>query len=101
MNSYCLLLAGTDGKEAQVDHLIGEFSSDNSRVLAGKPKLFLFQACRGGTFLYHINEIILRSLRFFTVCVYELSPFDLAPIFKYDKKETTNDTIELCLNDFY
>ena len=47
-------LKGRDGKEVKLDDLINQFSSDNCPALAGKPKLFLIQACRGGNLNYNV-----------------------------------------------
>ena len=41
-------LQGSDGRMTSVEHLMAEFFSSNSPTLRGKPKVFIFQSCRGG-----------------------------------------------------
>ena len=42
------ILAGRDSSETTVDKLAAVFNSEQCKELAGKPKIFIIQACRGG-----------------------------------------------------
>ena len=42
------ILAGRDSSETTVDKLAEVFNSEQCKELAGKPKIFIIQACRGG-----------------------------------------------------
>lgn len=41
------LVFGTDGRKVPNEWILGQFNNDNCPNLKGKPKLFIFQACRG------------------------------------------------------
>ncbi|KAH7713073.1 cell death protein CED-3 [Aphelenchoides avenae] len=41
-------LTGTDCKPLKIEKFVGAFHGDKAPLLAGMPKLFFFQACRGG-----------------------------------------------------
>lgn len=43
-------LTGTDCKPLKIEKFVGAFHGDKAPLLAGMPKLFFFQACRGGKF---------------------------------------------------
>ena len=42
-------LLGVDGEPINQHIFLSCFNANNSPDLAGKPKIFIFQACRGGT----------------------------------------------------
>lgn len=41
-------LTGSDGKSVKINAFLEPFYSSRATGLAGKPKIFIFQACRGG-----------------------------------------------------
>ena len=41
------LVFGTDGRKVPNEWILGQFDNENCPKLKGKPKLFIFQACRG------------------------------------------------------
>jgi len=45
------VMFGVDGKYIRPEHVLSCFDNRNCPLLAGKPKLFFFQACRGGEFV--------------------------------------------------
>ena len=49
-------LYGTDEELIPVDEIPKYFNGYNCPTLVGKPKIFLLQACRGGTFDYGVEE---------------------------------------------
>ena len=46
-----LYFPGSDNETVKLDEVISQFAPHKDRFLAGKPKLFLIQACRGGMFM--------------------------------------------------
>jgi len=46
------VIYGADGKSVQVEELEKLFDGWQCNQLAGRPKLFLIQACQGGTLFY-------------------------------------------------
>jgi hypothetical protein len=48
-------LYGVDGKLVKVEDLTSYFDGTRCPTLAGKPKVFILQACRGGTFDYGVE----------------------------------------------
>ena len=57
-SSFCtyilLLSSGTDSQSVEIEKIIGKFIASKAPALAGKPKLFLFQACRGSKWSYFL-----------------------------------------------
>jgi len=41
------LIAAADGRELETEWVLRQFNNDGCPALKGKPKLFIFQACRG------------------------------------------------------
>jgi len=50
---------GSDGNLVQVEYLEELFDGQSCNQLAGRPKLFLIQACQGGT-LFHMDWFVLH-----------------------------------------
>ena len=47
---------GADGKKFELDAIFELFDNTSCRSLLGKPKIFIIQACRGGTFSAHSRK---------------------------------------------
>ncbi len=41
-------LVTSDNRKIEITEIVSQFDGHNSKVLRGKPKVFLFQSCRGG-----------------------------------------------------
>lgn len=53
-------LAGSDGNYISTHEFISCFNSESAPLLAGKPKLFIIQACRGGESLLSVYSTVLK-----------------------------------------
>ena len=51
------LVFGVDGLAIKIDDIIKHFNGTNNPALCGKPKLFIFQLCRGSKFQYFLYII--------------------------------------------
>jgi hypothetical protein len=49
-------LIGVDGGKIDTHNFLSCFNSSNAPLLAGKPKLFIIQACRGGEFFLAVGS---------------------------------------------
>ena len=52
------LVAAADGREIEVEWVLRQFNNDGCPALKGKPKLFIFQACRGDEADYGVMPAI-------------------------------------------
>ena len=52
------LVAAADGREVEVEWVLRQFNNDGCPALKGKPKLFIFQACRGDEADYGVMPAI-------------------------------------------
>ncbi|CAG9854076.1 unnamed protein product [Phyllotreta striolata] len=48
---------GTDGKGLAVDEVLAEFTGENCKGMKGKPKIFIFQCCRGARSEYQVDAM--------------------------------------------
>jgi len=46
---------GTDCREIPIENIVASLDTAHCPDLAGKPKIFIIQACRGGTYMYLVN----------------------------------------------
>ena len=51
-------VCGTDGKVVEIERLETLFDGEHCHELAGRPKLFLIQACQGGLLFLWVNVFI-------------------------------------------
>ena len=58
------VIYGSDGHEVAIDGLERELNNDNCKVMVGKPKLVIIQACQGSKFYLGIlyREIVTKSV---------------------------------------
>jgi len=85
----CILTHGETGDQLwaydeiySLDHVIGLFAGDKCKSLAGKPKIFIIQACRGMKFddgvVVQVSKDVTDSGRFKTIKIPVYSDFMIA-----------------------
>jgi len=92
------LVFGTDGRKVPNEWILGQFNNDNCPNLKGKPKLFIFQACRGDDPDYGTALIIPRleevdGLRSTQVDSQSFTLEALPPLFEKARIPTVEDML--------